>query len=62
MKILPFITVTLKIPVRTAFGTVRIGIGFLIRLKRKEWIYILVALMGIMATSALLVLGRVAFI
>ncbi len=60
MKILPFVIVTLKIPVRTAFGTVRIGIGFLIRLKRKEWICILVALVVIIATMALF--GKAAFI
>lgn len=46
MKIRPFLTLTLKIPVRTAFGTVRIGIGFLVRLNRKEWFYILAILVS----------------
>jgi len=58
MGILPFIIVTMKVPVRTAFGTVRFGTGSLIRLKRKEWINILVALVVSITTMALF--GKVA--
>ena len=44
MRIRPFLTVSLRIPVRTAFGTVRIVTGFVVRLKLREWFYILAAL------------------
>ncbi|MCY4287625.1 MAG: hypothetical protein OXC63_03440 [Aestuariivita sp.] len=54
MKIIPFLTVTLKIPVRTAFGTVRIGIGFFVRLSRRQWFCILFALGMLLAATALL--------
>ena len=37
MRILPFLILTYKVPVRIGKGTLRIGIGFLIRLGPKGW-------------------------
>ena len=44
MKLIPFLFVILKIPVRTAFGTIRIGVGFIVRMGKSGWIALLIFL------------------
>ena len=51
MRILPFLILTYKVPIRIGKGTLRVGFGFLIRLGPKGWT-ILIA-----AVAACLLLG-----
>ena len=58
MRIFPFLIVTYKIPIRIGRGTLRVGIGFLVRLGPRWWkivIGVVVVYLAIMIGLPLLI-------
>ena len=58
MRLSPFIFVIYKIPIRTAVGTIRVGIGLLIRMGKTGWVAVPIFVLAAIFTLGL-IKGRI---